>query len=131
MKITTKILVAAIVPAALSTSAYAAKFQCGIWVNGNHNPSATGEFDTDSSDVLTLKAGDFTGHASMVLDHPDEDPSIAIVTTLSERVLSAAIYPTDDKILYSLLVLADDSYATTACSSGEKLVRPKRSFKPF
>jgi hypothetical protein len=103
-----------------SSVSMAAKFQCGLWLDDNNDPSTT--FAYDSSDEQAVEAaGDFTA----IVQKQDSGAFVAAVFR-SDKTLSAALYPATTSILTSHLQTSDGKSGTLQCNlSGVKLVRPQ------
>jgi len=128
MKINSIAFVAA---ALFSTNVFAAQFNCGVFLDDNDNPSATGKFDTTSGTRTTMQAGTFVGFVQ-VNEKADagagiatDEPMILIGNVATDKTVSAAAYPTNADLMIALLKTSNGKQALTACAAaGKELFRP-------
>ena len=124
MKFTSVIIAAATL---FSSSAFAGKFNCGVFLDEDDKPTATAIFDTSSGTRTTMQAGDFVGFVQ-VNKKADEmaDESILLIGAVAkDKTVSLAGYPMISEMMVSLLKVSSGKQAITTCVAGSaELIRP-------
>jgi len=116
-------LAAVLFASVLSTSAFAAKYQCGIWLDSTEEPAAKFDFDSEVGEASARANDKFAGAVKK-----QDNGAVLIGTIASDKTVSLALYPENAEIMLSFLSLADGKRAATACTTGSTLTRPATSF---
>jgi hypothetical protein len=117
--------------ALFSSNAMAAQFNCGIFLDDNEKPSATGSFDTNSGTRTTMQAGTFVGFVQVndkaVSDTSvsADEPLLLIGNASTDKTISIAAYPMSADVMLTLLKTTNGKQAITTCvAAGKELFRP-------
>ncbi len=117
--------------AVVSTSAFAAQFNCGVFLDDNEKPTATASFDTASGARTTMQAGDFVGFvqvnekAGTKADSTADEPLLLIGAVAKDKTVSIGAYPMNADMMLSLLKVSTGKQAITTCvAAGTELIRP-------
>ena len=106
-----------------SSPVIAASYTCGIFLNDDENPALTFKYDTADYRVVA-RIGDYIGGVI-------KQESGLVVATRAEKsqVTSAAYYKDVSTVMVSILQLAPNNSAATACQLGNafSLVNPNVS----
>lgn len=123
-KLASTILTAA---AVFSTSALAAQFNCGVFLDDDEKPAATASFETGSGTRTTMQAGDFVGFVQVneKSDSKADEPLLLIGAVAKDKTVSIAAYPMNADMMLSLLKVSTGKQAITTCvSAGSEVIRP-------
>lgn len=123
--------IAFVAAAIVSSNAFAAQFNCGVFLDDNDKPSATGSFDTSSGTRTTMQAGSFLGFVQ-VNEKADvssaiatDEPLLLIGNAATDKTISVAAYPMTADVMLALLKTSNGKQAITTCvAAGKELVRP-------
>lgn len=122
-----KLCMLALVTYAAATPVLAAKYVCGVFLDDNDKPEATGQFDSAGGQRTLMQAGEFVGFVQVngQKSGNDEAKMLLIGTAARDNTLAVAAYPDESEMMLGLLQLGSGKQAITTCViDGKQLIRP-------